>query len=232
MTPKRLVVLVEGDGDVMAAPLLVKRLLSEYGAFDAVILDPKGFRVGEYSTISKHEFGEWRRKLKAAVMTRRAAACLLLVDGDSPMQVDGQPFCAMRAAHHLAREAQEVGGGTLFSLAIVFACMEFESWLIAGAASLRGQKFLDGRIEIPETLQLPSCPDPETSPRDAKRWLRKIMTTGYKPTRDEHELTRFVDLDLVRGRGMRSFRRLEAAVRELVEAIRRDEHVVTPAQDA
>ena len=33
MTPKRLVLLVEGQGDVEAAPILLGRLLNEYGAF-------------------------------------------------------------------------------------------------------------------------------------------------------------------------------------------------------
>ena len=40
---------------------------------------------------------------------------------------------------------QKVGAGKLFSVAIVFVCMEFESWLIAGIESLLGKPFSDGR---------------------------------------------------------------------------------------
>ena len=136
MSPKRLVLLVEGQGDVEAAPILVGRLLNEYSAFDAVFLDPHPFRIGEYSKISKNDFGEWRRYVQAAAKRPDFGGCVLLLDGDSSTKVDGQPFCAMRAAQRLAAEAQKVGAGHQFSVAIVFACMEFESWLIAGVESL------------------------------------------------------------------------------------------------
>ena len=45
MSPKRLVLLVEGEGDVDAARVLVKRLLKEHSAFDAVSLDEKPLRI-------------------------------------------------------------------------------------------------------------------------------------------------------------------------------------------
>ena len=227
MTLKRLVLLVEGDGDVQAAPVLLKRLLADCGAFDVVRLDPHPLRVGEYGRICKDSFSEWRRFLQVAAKRSDMGGCLLILDGDSRLMVDGQPFCAMRAARFLAGEARRVGGGTLFSVAVVFACMEFESWLIAGATTLAGKSFTDGRKELPERID-PVPVDPQSAPRDAKGWFRRIMKTGYKPTRDQAELTRLVDLDAVRQRGMRSFRRLEHAVKELVEAIRCGDHRVAP----
>lgn len=228
MSPKRLVLLVEGQGDVEAAPVLVSRLLNEYSAFDAVFLDPRPFRVGQYSKISKNEFSEWRRYLKAAAKRRNFGGCILLLDGDSSTKVDGQPFCAMRAAQRLAAEAQEVGAGTLFSTVIVFACMEFESWLIAGVESLVGATFADGRKEISRlTERVPD--DPESAPRDAKGWFRKIMATGYKPARDQADLTRLVDLNAIRShQNMRSFRRMEVAIHEMIAAVRSGNHAVTP----
>jgi hypothetical protein len=42
-----LVLFVEGDGDYHAAPILVTRLLTELGAWDAVYLDPQPFGAGE-----------------------------------------------------------------------------------------------------------------------------------------------------------------------------------------
>jgi len=227
MTPKRLVLLVEGQGDAEAAPVLLKRLLDEYRAFEIVFPDPNPFRVGEYSKVSRNAFGEWRRFLAAAAKRRDLGGCLLLLDGDSRTKVDGQPFCAMRAARRLADEAREVGGGSLFSVAIVFACMEFESWLIAGVKSLAGKQFADGRKGIPDVPE-PIPPDLESAPRDAKGWLRRVMKTGYSPARDQGELTRLVDLSLIRLQGMRSFRRLESAIQELLTAIRSGEHAVTP----
>lgn len=228
MNRKRLVLLVEGDGDVAAAPILVKRLLHAHDAFDAVIPDPAPFRVGEYSRISRSGFSEWRRLLAAAAKRKDFGGCILLLDGDSRAKVDDQPFCAMRAARHLAAEAKKVGGGSRFSVAIVFACMEFESWLIAGADSLVGKSFSDGRkIIFRAGVEMPSVP--ESAPRDAKGWFRSIVETGYKPARDQAELTSLVDLAAIRGREMRSFRRLESALREMVSAIRSGAHLVTPA---
>ena len=82
MSPKRLVLLVEGQGDVEAAPVLVDRLLKEYHAaepvFDVVCLDRQPLRVGEFAKIRRnrtqrgvHDFGEWRRFLQMAVTTRK-----------------------------------------------------------------------------------------------------------------------------------------------------------------
>ena len=138
MGPKNLVLLVEGDGDVEAAPVLVKRLLKEYSAFDTLVLDesPPICLHGGFSKIRRnpnesrrHDFGEWRRFLRLAAKTRRnIGGCLLLLDGDSDAKIEEQDFCARRAARLLAAESQEVGAGKMFSLAVVFACQEFESW--------------------------------------------------------------------------------------------------------
>ena len=241
MSPKRLVLLVEGQGEVEAAPILVDRLLKSYHVnepvFDAIFLDTTPFRVGGYPKIrssgrsSKNRqpnFYEWRRLLQVAVTSRRnVGGCLLLLDGDSETTLPGQKFCAAQAAHLLVQEAEKVGAGKLFSLAIVFACMEFESWLIAGVDSLVNKPFSDGRSGI-RTLTQPIPSDPEKDPRDAKGWFWKTMTMGYKPTRDQAELTQLVDLNAIRSREMRSFHRLESAIHGLVDAIRSGKHTVTP----
>ena len=229
MGPKRLVLLVEGQGDVEAAPVLVQRLLKEHAAYDVVFLDPNPpLRVGEYSKICRNDFGEWRRLLKAAIKRKNCGGCILLLDGDSNLKVEGKPFCAMRAARLLAAGAKKEGAGNLFSIAVVFACMELESWLIPGANSLVNVPFSDGRKEL---LKIPrELPDnPEIAPRDAKGWFSKLMQTGYKPTRDQAELTSLVDLTQIRThQAMRSFRRLENAIKEIIAAILEGKHVVSP----
>ncbi len=230
MARNRLLLLVEGQGDVAAAPVLLKRLLAEYGAFDSVIPDPRPWCVKGYSKIARENFAEWHRYLGTAAKAGDLGGCILLLDGDSKWDAERQPFCAMRAARRLGAEAQEAGAGRLFSLAVVFACKEFESWLIAGAESLVGKAFSDRRKGVTEiTTVIPS--DPEFSPRDAKGWLNHLMkNTGYSPSRDQAELTRLVDLAMIRQK-MRSFRRLESAVRGIVEAIRSGSHVVTPTPE-
>ena len=71
--------------------------------------------------------------------------------------------------------------------------------------------------------------DLEESPRDAKGWFSDVIEGGYKPTRDQAELTELVDLQAVRKRKLRSFRRLESALAQLVSAIRSEKHLVTPS---
>lgn len=223
MTPKRLVLLVEGEGDEAAAPRLVGRLLAEYSAHDAGFVDDKTFRIGEYSSVVKDNYDKWLRLLKAAVGRKDFGGCLLLLDGDSKRQ----DFCASRAARCLAAEARQVGAGKLFSVAVVFACKEFESWFIAGLGSLVGKPFSDNRIEIP-SLPKTIPADPEIAPRNAKGWLAEIMRNRYSPTRDQKELAELLDFNLLREKNVRSFRRLESALKGLIGAIRSGQHVVTP----
>ena len=158
------------------------------------------------------------------------AGCLVLLDGDCDFCRDRQRFCARHAAIDLAAAARNAGGGTLFSVAVVFACQEFESWLIAGIESLAGQPLSYGRVLIdnydPGRVAFP--PELEAAPRNAKGWLSQIAKTGYKPTRDQEELTRFVDLDAIRAKRLRGFRRFEDAVRQLVAAIQSGQKCLTP----
>jgi hypothetical protein len=71
----------------------------------------------------------------------------------------------------------------------------------------------------------------EALPRNPKDWLSHQMESGYKPSTDQEPLTRLLvqDLSPLRARNLRSFRRLENALRQLTEAIRAGKHIVTPA---
>ena len=236
MSPKRLVIMVEGEGDKEAALILVKRLLVEQSGFDAVFLDPHPMKIGHYAEVCKKEngkpFGKWLRLLQKCWKRSNLGGVLLLLDGDSDYvwnasgPVKTQPFCAMQAAKILAQEARKVGAGSQFSVAVVFACQEFESWFIAAANSFVGKHFPDNRIVLPQPItSLP--PNPEMSPRDAKGWLAARIPTGYNPARDQKDLAEMVDLKLVR-QTMRSFQRLENAVKELVHAIRTGQPLCRP----
>jgi hypothetical protein len=98
--------------------------------------------------------------------------------------------------------------------------------LIAGTSSLAGKRLPDGRL-IMGDAKAPEG-DLEKGPRDAKRWLGGIIEKGYRPTRDQVELTKLVDLDVIRARDLRSFRRLESALSRLLEAIRNNKPIASP----
>ena len=185
---KRLVLMVEGDGDREAAPVLVKRILTEQDAWAHLILDPRPFVIGGFPQLARDDFSTWRRFLRAAAKRKNFGGCLTILDGDCKGKFDGQAFCAMSAARRLSVQARETGAGAIFSLAIAIACQEYESWLIAGVESLAGRNLPDGRRGVPRGITAPAS-DLEDAPRDAKGWLNQRMATGYNPVRDQADLT-------------------------------------------
>jgi hypothetical protein len=226
---KRIVLFVEGEGESVAVPNLVRRLLSEKCAWDTVLLDDNPFRVGEVTRLLKNDCAEWKRKLAASLKRKQVGGVLLLLDGDLD-RVGGTAFCAAAVARSLAKHSTSVGGGQLFSVAVVFARQEFESWLIAGFDRMQGKQLADGRlISNPKGIVVPQG-DLEASPRNAKGWLSNAIEGGYKPTRDQSALTDLLDFDAIRQRQMRSFRRLESALDEIVSAIRSKNHIASPAE--
>jgi hypothetical protein len=223
---KRLVLFVEGEGEADAVPKLVKRLLTEMGDWYDILLDDEPFRVGHVSQLVKEDFCKWKRLLGASLKRSNVGGVLLILDGDIE-KVMGKDFCAAAVAKSLVGAAMHVGAGKTFSVAVVFARQEYETWLIAGITSLAGRRLPDGRL-IKSNAKAPDG-DLELSPRDAKGWLRPFVEGGYKPTRDQAALTTLVDLEVIRARKLRSFRRLESAVSSLREAIRCDCHIVSPS---
>lgn len=225
--PRELVPMVEGDGDVLAVPLLLTQLMTELGSWDAVFLG-KPMRVGGVGDLAKNDGAEWKRYLQAAKKRPKAAGVLLIQDGDET-SVRRESFCPATFAQRYADWAKEVGGGEAFSVAAVFARQEFESWLMPCANKLARLKLPDGRQGVNEGTTAPED-DVEEQPRGAKEWWNKRMEDGYKPTRDQHLLTKLAldHLQVIRERNMRSFRRLEKAVAELVQAIRDNKPMVSP----
>lgn len=222
---KRLILFVEGPGDVAAAPILVGKLLSELSAWDVVQLDSKPFRVGEVNRLVASDCRRWQDWLKSAMKRPDAGAVLLLLDGDIK-RVGKKVFCASEQARLLAERAREVGAAATFSASIVFAISEFESWLLAGIDSFVGKPLPDGRGGLKANPE--PVPDDIEASRDAKGWFRRNMTCGYKETIDQALLTRMVSLDSIREKQLRSFSRLEHAVMEIVEGLRRDSPIATP----
>jgi hypothetical protein len=222
---RRLIAFVEGDGEAEAVPALIKRLLNESDGWHDILLDPAPFRVGSVDKLVKEGFHNWKRFLQASLKRPSVGGVLLILDGDIA-KVGGKAFCPVTAAGELASAAREVGAGTGFSVAIVFARQEYETWLIAGLPSLAGKRLPDGRLIHP-TAKIPHG-DIEDHPRDAKGWLHTVVEGGYKPTRDQADLTRLVDLETIRAQRLRSFQRLEAAVSSLLNAIRSNQHISSP----
>ncbi len=224
---KSIVLCVEGDGEVEAMPLLIKKVLAAKGFSNTVCVDSvPPFRVGGFFGLVPNGFEKWRKKVKAAMLRKHAGGVLLLLDGDVLTEKQSRTSCPIKAARQLVQAASIVGAGTQFPLAVVFACQEFESWFISAFSHLAGKRLPDGR-QIRTTAIDPPL-NPEVAPKDAKDWLSRHIDCGYRPTRDQLALTQLLTVDALRSGGCRSFLRLESAVDQLAMAINTGVCVATP----
>lgn len=179
--------IVEGDGEVAAVPVLLRRLAQwrTPTAFPDV-LPP--IRVRRDRFLNRDD--EFNRYLcLAAAKCEDGGWILVLLDAD-----DDCP--AQRAEQVLTRAAACVAHRRI---SVVFATREFEAWFIAAAASLDGHRGF--AFEPADTI------DAET-PRDAKGWLRQRMASGtYGETTDQPAFSAHFDLQQAFD-GSRSFRKL------------------------
>jgi hypothetical protein len=212
----------EGQGDAAAIQILAQRVLKDNEP-EKLATNPvhiqEAWRVGHVQNLLTTDASKWIRFLKAATR-KRASAVLLVLDGD---RLGGQ--CPVDTARKLAYIAKQQGAGVKFSVAVVFAMQEVESWFIADAVALLGGPA--GRTKKSSPIVLPEC-DLEKSPRDAKRWLSENMPNGYMPTIHQVDFARLVDFQRIRARNLRSFQRFEQAVVQLFNAVHSGSHIATP----
>lgn len=228
---KRLVLLGEGHGEVSALPVLIGKLLQEKDAGDLLYLDRDVIRTSPSRLVkwdkpkNEPDYSQWISRVALAARRRDVGGVLAVYDGDSKMFPAGSrsPFCAATAAKSMAATAVSAGAGRLFSLSVVFACSEYETWLVAGVESLAGRHLRDGRLALPPQVSFPAG-DPESH---GKRWLEQNCVS-YRPTRDQGALTELLDLQYVRAKKLRSFARLEHAVDQLLNAMAKESHISTP----
>jgi len=197
----RLVCIVEGDGEVSALPILVRRIALEVAS--ALHLEcPRPIRVPRGKLLGRAHELERAMRLARLELERRGAILIVVdSDGEPPCQIG--PSLLSRAS----RTAPDVNVG------VVLAHREFEAWFLASAESLRGHRGL------PPDLTGPL--DPE-SIADAKGWLRDRMPRGrrYRETQDQPAFAARFDLQAARRVGSfdKCYREVERLVRGLVEA--------------
>lgn len=179
--------IVEGDGEVAALPILLRRLSQWRGAAEYVNVLPP-IRVYKDRFLNRPE--EFSRHLKlAAAKCGDAGWVLILFDADDD--------CPAQKGSAVLAQAQAIIPHR--RVAVVLANREYEAWFIAAAESLNGCrdfKYRDTDASI----------DPE-KPRNAKGWMRERMLAGYGETTDQPAFTARFDLELAHQRS-RSFRKL------------------------
>jgi Domain of unknown function (DUF4276) len=176
--PLQVACIVEGHGEVGAAPVLSRRIAESIDPA-AVVLIPPPLRVPKSKLLKP---GELERSVElAARKTGGSGAVLVLLDSDDD--------CPAELGPALLRRATQARSDV--PLAVVLAKREFEAWFLAAALSLRGFRGLSQNLAAPEA--------PEAI-RGAKEWLSQRMegTRRYVETLDQPALASRFDLAAAR----------------------------------
>lgn len=183
----KVVAIVEGDGEVAALPVLLRRLSAwRSPGVDTDISPP--IRVRRDRFLNRADEFE-RHVLLAAAKCAEDGWILVLLDADDD--------CPVVKSAQILERAQALVPHRRIS--VVLANREYEAWFIAAAASLHSHRGFvfdpDDRIDAER-------------PRDAKGWIRARMTGGvYGETTDQPAFSARMDLDQAFD-GSRSFRKL------------------------
>ncbi|MBS4097178.1 MAG: DUF4276 family protein [Sulfuricella sp.] len=193
---KRLLPIVEGDGDLKAVPVLLRRLLERHGLYEVELLHPQ--KRGELPKVSANFDNYFRMAIK------ENAAILWVLDFDCDFC-----RCPFEEAEKLYRRAQVIRAGWPFKMA--FLSLEFESLFLAEKQAATAV------LKLPANTVFPG--NPEVTPRDAKGWLSEAQPKGfaYKPTVHQDKIAARLDLDTLRAVSS-DFRHMEKALLQLVES--------------
>ena len=184
--------IVEGHGDGLSVPIILRRLAEGEGIFDLRVVGP--FRIPRYAIVRA---GELERAVeRAARGLGGEGGILILLDADDDLPCQLGPSLASRAA--AARRD--------VNTCVVIANREKEAWFLAAIESLRGRR------GIPDQAAAPI--DPE-GVRGAKAWLAGMMGRSYSEVTDQPALSAVFDLDLARQRAA-SFDKFVRDVRRLL----------------
>lgn len=185
MSRLRIAPIVEGQGEEGALRILLQRLADEIlgGAHIEVCRPIRGSRMKLVKS------PELARALDLAMLKLREldsndpAMILILLDADEDLPCQLGPKVLTLAQSHRADA----------DICCVVANVEYETWLVAGAASLGDS------LDLSQDKDLPK--DPEKR-RLGKGWIQRRFRKGrsYSPTIDQPAMTSSVDLRLVRER--------------------------------
>ena len=185
--------IVEGHGEVEAAPVLFRRLLAEARCFKVGVGRPIKRTQAQLHSKEGIQAG-----VRLALLQPECAAVVILFDGEDD--------CPKARGAEVRAWAQEVAGGRPCD--VVIAYREYETWFLAAVESLRGQYGIRPDATAPE--------NPE-SRRDAKGALEEFMPAdrAYSETGDQPAMSAVFDLGLAHRRN-RSFRKLVKALGDVL----------------
>lgn len=185
---------VEGDGEIEAVPLLVRRIIAELDPA-APVAYRRPVRVTKSKMLRAAELERAIGFVRRGIQNAGAILVVLNADDDCPATLG--PLLLAKA-RPFTRDCP---------LSVVVATREFESWFLAAAPSLSGRQRLKNGLRAPENVE---------SIRGAKEWLRRNMAPGasYSPTVDQAKLAG--SMSLAEARTAPSFDRCYREVERLL----------------
>jgi hypothetical protein len=189
--------IVEGYGEVEAAPVLLRRLLAEAGCQHIGIGHPIRRKQSQFRNKEGLQAG-----VRLALLQPECAAILILFDGEDD--------CPKELAMKVRAWAREAAAGKPHG--VVVAYREYETWFLAALESLRGQ------FGISDDAVAPANPE---SKRDAKGALEEFMppARAYYERGDQPGMSARLDMGLAHRRN-RSFRKLVKTIGDVLIQLR------------
>lgn len=174
---------VEGHGDAIAAPALIRRIASEVGYFESLDI-PKPFRLSRGNIVKKQEIERAVDFMSRKVGPEGVVLVVFDADDDCPVELANSMNKWMEARADI-------------NCIVVVAAKEFECWYIASSQELRGVRGLSDAATPP--------PDPDLV-RDGKGWLGRQMPGKYSETLDQAAFASKLNvLSATRSRSFRKF---------------------------
>lgn len=191
--------IVEGYGDVLAFPVLLRRLLAEAGRPTIGVGRP--IRRRRHELIREFDV---QKAVRLAISKHHCRAILILFDGNSDCPAELGP--AVRAWATASADG--------IPCEVVLAHREYEAWFLAAIESIRGRRGILSDAE--------SHPSPE-DPRGAKEQLEARMQAdiSYIETTDQPALSALFSMSDAYRRS-RSFRKLTGSIGALLSSLHQD----------
>ncbi len=181
MTTERVSIasVVEGEGEIAALPVVLRRLMFDMQIWNADIQRP--FLVDRGKLVKRGGLEAAVESLARRLPPTAPGGILVVIDADDDCPASLGPELLQRA--EVVRPDRRI--------AVVLANREFEAWFLAAAPSLRGRAGLSGDLTIPEDCE---------QPRDCKGWLSHRRNDGgsYRPRVDQAALADAFDMGMAR----------------------------------
>jgi len=192
---RSILTIVEGHGDAVAVPTLIRRVAQAHGIYDLTTLRPH----------IRGDLPKIRPRLKDYLLAaaEEDAPVFWVLDYDCDTCTD-----VLRDIAGLQAEAKQATPH--LQVRFAFMVKEFESLFLTDEATTR-----QVLKSIPSDLRFPTEPE---SVRGAKEWLSKALPKGqaYKETIHQDRIASQLNLDVLR-RNSPSFIRFERSLLDLIQ---------------